>query len=171
MRNIIPAKLEAGRFLNLSTPDMGFTGAFSVMGPCGAEIHIVANDATHPLAQGWEHVSVSCRNRCPNWIEMCFVKDLCWQDEELVLQLHVPKSQHIDNNPNVLHMWRDTRNPSLPRMPPAYAVGYKDISQDEARALGQKWGADQERVIERHKQLLAEDQEIMRRHDQAVADK
>lgn len=168
MRNIIPAKLEEARLLNLSSPDMGLTGAFSLMGPTGAEIHIVANDASHPLAEGWEHVSVSCRNRCPNWIEMCWVKDLFWQDEELVLQFHVPRSQHINNNPNVLHMWRDTQNPSLVRMPPSIAVGYKDITQEEARALGQVWGEKQELTMARHRKRLQEDQEIMRRHDQST---
>ena len=27
-------------------------------------------------AGGWEHVSVSLRNRCPTWDEMCLVKDI-----------------------------------------------------------------------------------------------
>lgn len=32
-------------------------------------------------AGGWEHVSVSLRNRCPTWDEMCLVKDIFWRDD------------------------------------------------------------------------------------------
>ena len=41
---------------------------------------------------GWEHVSVSYKNRVPTWDEMCKVKDMFWNDEECVVQYHPPKS-------------------------------------------------------------------------------
>jgi hypothetical protein len=146
MRTIVPAKLAAARDPALSVPEMGLTGAFVLMGPCGTELRIIANDADPQLTDNWEHVSVSTARRCPNWIEMCFVKELFWQDEELVIQFHVPRSQHINNHPYVLHLWRDVTNPH-PRMPPAYTVGVQGLSYDEARALGQQWGEEQERII------------------------
>ncbi len=37
--------------------------------------------------EGWEHVSITIRgNRCPNWKEMCFIKDLFWGEEDTVIQ-------------------------------------------------------------------------------------
>lgn len=54
----------------------------------------------------WEHVSVSLANRTPNWREMCFIKDLFWDDNDLVIQYHPPKTEYVNNNPYALHMWR-----------------------------------------------------------------
>jgi hypothetical protein len=139
MREDVPERLEDGRNPNLSDPSYGLTGAFEIMGPCGASLRIIANDANEPEADGWEHVSVSTGRRCPNWEEMCFVKDLFWDEEELVLQYHVPASQHINNHPYVLHMWRDTLHPH-PRMPGSRMVGLQDITQEEARELSKGWG-------------------------------
>jgi hypothetical protein len=139
MRDKVPDRLEKARLPEMSDPRWGMTGAFMLMGPRGAELRIIANDASHPDAQGWEHVSVSTAQRCPNWTEMCFVKDLFWGEDELVIQYHVPISEHINNHPYVLHMWRDTLHPH-PRMPPSIAVGIKNITQEQARELGKEWG-------------------------------
>ena len=138
MRNIPPDLLEAGRDLRLSHPSYGMTGAFEVMGPCGAALRIIANDAMIPDAQGWEHVSVSTVRRCPNWIEMCFVKDLFWAGDELVIQYHVPVSEHINNHPYVLHLWRDTLHPH-PRMPPSIAVGIKGATPEQVQEMARNW--------------------------------
>ncbi len=54
----------------------------------------------------WEHVSVSVRNRCPTWSEMCIVKDLFWGQEETVLQFHPKKSAYVNLHPFVLHLWK-----------------------------------------------------------------
>jgi len=72
-------------------------------------------------SDGWEHVSISLKNRNPNWEEMCFIKDLFWDEEECVLQLHVPKSQWINNHPYCLHLWRN-KNATF-ELPPANTVG------------------------------------------------
>jgi hypothetical protein len=37
---------------------------------------------------------------------MCFAKDMFWDDEDLAVQYHPPKSDYINTHPNVLHMWR-----------------------------------------------------------------
>lgn len=55
---------------------------------------------------GWDHVSVSIGSRCPNWDEMCHVKNLFFEAEELVMQFHPPKSRYINHHPHVLHLWR-----------------------------------------------------------------
>lgn len=55
---------------------------------------------------GWDHVSVSCADRCPTWDEMSYVKRLFFYPQETVMQLHVPERQHINCHPFCLHLWR-----------------------------------------------------------------
>jgi len=74
---------------------------------------------------GWEHVSVSRRDRTPTWDEMCQVKALFWDDEDCVMQLHPPRSEWVNNHPNCLHLWRPV-DTALP-MPPSILVGIKAI--------------------------------------------
>ncbi len=69
----------------------------------------------------WEHVSVSLKNRCPNWTEMCHVKDLFWDKEDWVVQYHPAESQYVNNHPHCLHLWRPTHVP-MP-CPPKIMVG------------------------------------------------
>ncbi len=66
----------------------------------------------------WEHVSVSLANRCPTWGEMDFVKSGFWEPEETVIQLHVPRSQHLNFHPNCLHLWRPLGGVEIPLPPP-----------------------------------------------------
>lgn len=63
----------------------------------------------------WEHVSVRARSmnekkkiyeRVPNWMEMCWLKELFWNDDEAVIQFHPPKADHVNIHPNVLHLWK-----------------------------------------------------------------
>ncbi len=92
-------------------------GAFSVLSPIDkAPLKIIASSD-----YGWEHVSVSRSNRCPNWTEMAYVKELFFQSNETVMQLHVPASDHINDHPNCLHLWRPTQQ-DIPR-PPGWMVG------------------------------------------------
>jgi len=58
--------------------------------------------------EGWEHVSVSLRNRCPTWEEMCIVKDIFWSDDECVVQYHPPKIEYVNCHPYCLHLWKKT---------------------------------------------------------------
>ena len=55
---------------------------------------------------GWEHVSVCPANRTPDWTEMCAIKDMFWNDDEVVMQLHPAKSNYVNLMPNCLHLWR-----------------------------------------------------------------
>lgn len=54
----------------------------------------------------WEHVSVSLSNRCPTWGEMCFVKSIFWDKDDLVVQYHPPESEYINTHSYCLHLWR-----------------------------------------------------------------
>src|SRR5580658_4748259 len=44
----------------------------------------------------FEHVSVSLAHRCPTWEEMCKIKDLFWDDEDVVVQFHPAKSEYVN---------------------------------------------------------------------------
>ena len=67
----------------------------------GAELRIIAS-----AGGGWDHVSVSCPDRVPHWEEMEYIKRLFFKDSEVAMQLHVTPDNHINVNPNVLHLWR-----------------------------------------------------------------
>jgi hypothetical protein len=69
---------------------------------------------------GWEHVSVSLPNRCPNWREMCCIKDLFWDAEDVVIQYHPAKSEYVNRHKTTLHLWRPVGK-EIP--PPKEVVG------------------------------------------------
>ena len=70
---------------------------------------------------GWDHVSVSRPNRCPNWPEMAEVKRLFFEEHETAMQLHVPVERHISYHPYCLHLWAPTNGQKIP-LPPEYMV-------------------------------------------------
>lgn len=55
---------------------------------------------------GWDHVSVSKRNKTPTWEEMCFIKDLFWDESEVVVQYHPAKDDYVNVAKTCLHLWR-----------------------------------------------------------------
>jgi hypothetical protein len=67
----------------------------------GRELYVIAS-----FGGGWKHVSVSLENRCPNWKEMCFIKNLFFDEEETVIQYHPKKSQYKNLHEFCLHMWK-----------------------------------------------------------------
>ncbi len=73
---------------------------------------------------GWEHVSVSLKHRTPNWAEMCFVKNLFWDETETVVQFHPKKSEYVNCHPYVLHLWRKVGQEH--ELPPSILVGPKE---------------------------------------------
>ena len=101
-------------------------GAFQIPGPCGRDLKVLASPGDANEGIPWEHVSVSLSNRPPNWEEMCFIKDIFWDEEEAVMQLHPPKSTWINNHPYCLHLWRPMKQ-EIP-LPPEIAVGYKELN-------------------------------------------
>lgn len=88
---------------------------------------VVSNDA------GWDHVSISRRDRCPNWDEMEQTKRLFFEPDETAMQLHVPETDHVNNHPYCLHLWRPHDTP-IPR-PPAVLVGVAGITPDDLRRM------------------------------------
>lgn len=84
-----------------SDAEDGNNGAFVLRAPSGAMLTIVASDGA-----GWEHVSVSTSKRTPTWEEMCFVKELFWREDELVIQFHPAADDYVDMHKYTLHLWK-----------------------------------------------------------------
>jgi len=94
-------------------------GCFIAPGPVHRDLFMIASNGG-----GFEHVSVHIigrDNRTPTWDEMCFVKDLFWGPEDVVLQIHPRKSEHVNHHPGTLHLWRSTEHEFI--TPPASFVG------------------------------------------------
>jgi len=75
---------------------------------------------------GWEHVSVSCISRVPSWEIMCEIKDMFFNEDEVVMQLHPAKKDYVNNHPNCLHLWKPL-NKKIPT-PPSIMVGLKEFN-------------------------------------------
>jgi hypothetical protein len=128
----IPQELERGRVRSgpYATPPGLREGFFFAVCPLTkTELRIMVSDGRNWHEQGlqghpWEHVSVSTEKRCPSWKEMCWVKDLFFDEQECVVQFHPPKSEYVNYHPNVLHLWR-LSGMAFP-MPPSICVGPKE---------------------------------------------
>ena len=84
-------------------------------------------------AHGWDHVSVSRPDRTPAWEEMEQVRHLFFEPHAVVMQLHVPATDHINNHPHCLHLWRP-HYCDIPR-PPGELVGISGLSPEDVRDL------------------------------------
>lgn len=114
----VPNTYRVRRGMFASTEDDGNNGAFFIPNVLGqVPLKIIASDG-----EGWEHVSVSLHHRTPTWEEMCKVKALFWDDEDVVMQLHPAKSQYVNNHRYCLHLWRPIGQ-DIPT-PPQQLVGY-----------------------------------------------
>jgi hypothetical protein len=120
-------------------PTMGSSEVGSLYGffvvPYGrSELRVISSGEHHPGKDNlgaWEHVSVSLHNRCPGWEEMCFIKDLFWDDSECVVQFHPAKADYINAMPYCLHLWK----PKKPiELPPSIALAPKVPEEQKRKA-------------------------------------
>jgi hypothetical protein len=118
-KDVEPYRIKTGPY---SSPEGYSCGFFEIP----FRSYILRALVSDGQVDSWEHVSVSLKNRCPNWEEMCFVKNLFWDEEECVVQYHPPKSQYISNHPYCLHLWRKVDG-SI-EIPPSWMVGFKDLN-------------------------------------------
>ncbi len=88
----------------------GNNGAFDLESPePGWRLACLASDG-----EEWEHVSIHAYNiirtkqRTPTWREMCYIKRLFWDGNDVVMQLHPRETQYVNCHPHVLHLWRPT---------------------------------------------------------------
>ncbi len=84
-------------------------------------------------AEGWEHLTVSGKNKVPDWDVMCSVKEIFWEDEECCIQYHPRKSEYVNNNEHCLHIWRPDYI-DIPE-PPSLLVGIKGMSSQDTQEV------------------------------------
>lgn len=74
---------------------------------------------------GWEHVSVCpyAKRIIPSWDDMCQLKDVFFNDDESVIQIHPPKEQYVSNMDNCLHLWKCSYKEMV--LPPSCLVGMR----------------------------------------------
>jgi hypothetical protein len=79
----------------------------------GTKLRVIAGNG-----DGWDHLSVSVKNRCPTWEEMEHIKRLFFEPHELAWEYHMPESDHISIHPYTLHIWRkhDFEMPTPPKI-------------------------------------------------------
>lgn len=84
----------------------------------GAFYNVLASDGeAHYGSPGteWDHVSVHVRkdgkngqriSSTPTWEDMEHIRSLFFDDDETVMQLSVPRADHISHHDHVLHLWK-----------------------------------------------------------------
>lgn len=80
---------------------LGCSYAINYKGAC---LKVIASTELN----GWDHVSVSLLDRCPTWDEMCYIKNLFWEEDEMTIQFHPRKKDYVNMHPYCLHMWKVT---------------------------------------------------------------
>lgn len=73
---------------------------------CGMSTVVFTKDE-----EGWEHVSVAPlkKNMMPTWDDMRILKEMFWEDDEEVHQIHPKKSEYVNVVSNCLHLWRPSK--------------------------------------------------------------
>lgn len=110
-----------------TSPDGATYGAFRIKHN-GVYLNVIATDGCEENGEygQWEHVSIHVfdaffnKRRIPNWGEMCFIKELFWEDDEVVMQLHPAKKDWISIHDCVLHLWKPKKT-EIP-VPPKLCV-------------------------------------------------
>lgn len=93
MRNEPNLRLEQHR---VGGPPRSNCGAFR-FGP----LHVIVSNGL-----GWDHVSVSRLDSVPSWDEMDRIKQICFRDDEVVMQLHISDEWKVNTCRTCLHLWR-----------------------------------------------------------------
>jgi hypothetical protein len=102
----VPEKFRITSNINPLASDSSFgnNGAFAI-GLKDCRALCIASDG-----MGWKHVSAHIFEKgiekIPTWEQMCILKDLFWDEDDCVMQLHPPKKDYINNHKNCLHLWR-----------------------------------------------------------------
>jgi hypothetical protein len=98
-----------------------------------ADIHIGGWDGSviWSTSAGWDHVPVCpyIKRIIPSWDDMCQLKEIFFNDDEAVIQIHPEKDMYVNNMPNCLHLWKCTYKEMI--LPPSCLVG---LRKDQTRS-------------------------------------
>lgn len=109
-------RMRAGPLRSDST--YGNNGAFIIPSPHQPDVLLcIVSDGG-----GWDHLSAHGESGggqmfTPSWDDMAFLKELFFEDDEVVMQLHPAKKYYINCEPHTLHLWRSQEKdiPTPPR--------------------------------------------------------
>lgn len=96
-----------------------------IVGLDGAKFHVRLDHRLYDVIAsnggGWDHVSINPyrHSRMPNWNVMCELKDLCFYDDETVIEYHPKKSDYVNVADKCLHLWRPQKQ-EIPVPPKAF---------------------------------------------------
>jgi len=70
-------------------------------------LKVIRTSALERDGDYWLHVSISAGHgsRMPTYDEMVSVKEIFIGTAELALQVFPPRAEHVNDHPNVLHLW------------------------------------------------------------------
>ncbi len=86
---------------------------------------------------GFEHLSVSTTVGIPTWEQMCKMKDIFWNKDEVCMQLHPKEEDYVDQMRYCLHIWRPI-DQEIPT-PPSIMVGFRKGKTEEDLQLLEKY--------------------------------
>ena len=110
--------IEKQKRLNTSDLRRSTYGIFDIPLKTGiTALTIADNGVSDP---DWEHISVSTSSRCLTWDEMCEIKNLFFNEDEVVIQIHPAKKDYVNFYEFCLHLWKPKKK-EIP-LPPAYLV-------------------------------------------------
>lgn len=89
---------------------------------------------------GWEHLSVSHKNKIPSWLTMEEMKEMFFRDDEEAFQFHPKMDNYINNNEYSLHIWR--RTDGKMETPPSILVGFRPNHEEEDLQAAKKLHED-----------------------------
>lgn len=79
---------------------------------CG--LAVLVSTAEYPDGRDWMHISVSRRDRIPNWGDLTFIKNT-FAPDRYAYQVLPPPDKHVNLHEYVLHLWVPlTGEPPLP---------------------------------------------------------
>ena len=68
----------------------------------------------------WYHISLSRQGTLPSYDDMVKVKSLFIGDEREAIQVFPPRSRHVNDHPNCLHLWHRIGEPVMPDLRTVY---------------------------------------------------
>ena len=80
-------------------------GYFLIPSRNGRKLNVIVA----PSDAEWQHVSVSVYKKptsIPSWNEMCQIKDMFFDEEDVVVQFHPKKSSYVNVHSGCLHLWK-----------------------------------------------------------------
>jgi hypothetical protein len=75
---------------------------------------VIMSVGNHLDGKRWLHVSLARRDRIPYYTDMVEVKELFIGPEKKAIQIFPPRSEHVNINEHVLHLWHCIDDDPLP---------------------------------------------------------